>query len=671
MESKPAAKNDNSSDGDSQQQATESPQKDVHLGVNINTPTVPLVTKQIPSDYVFGSNISSRVVNADISQGASLNLWNSASDVADSTLSSTSVFTALAKAFTKSKNVESHKNLEDSAREVIEDKRREALSLAEVDVITGEEGERQVVRQHCRAYVFDTNTQKWSNLGGSYFHLNDIPSANEQQFHDLTSRSRVVVRLMSTRRVIINTLVWAEMPVALVDARSLRIGAVNEDGDHIRSYLFTFPPDEYATRIYDALIARKKKAASAIPTSKASSIEVKTSIAGQKRRIENDSECAEETADVSSKVVHTVHIPTTESTSITTLFPKSNIFRPSLLSPVNAVSSFSLDPSSRTRSTNNGGTDICFRQSPLDAVVKRLHSSTTTELSTQISQSAELNGEPVTNSANTSERAITPTCNSDVDDHSAVSSNEENGERSDCVIDENDVPLPTEKVLSKSAALVAAEFHEISRSGLGYFPEAPTVIEGKKEHLMLKLACRFYCFDLKKQEWFDRGQVHIHLNDVFMNDPPSDVANPPLTYSPSSSSIIVYSRQTLKVLTIIPIRPSLNVKLIDESSFCITAVHNSTEHFDQSPLHFHSELLAYLLVLRSHKETDCLVQALLSRIAALKNYQLFQPCENITDSGGRSDGAQFSNVTCKASQPKADAVHMDNVNAEHTSSVDV
>ncbi|CAH8633665.1 unnamed protein product [Schistosoma intercalatum] len=35
--------------------------------------------KEIPPDYVFGSNISSRVVNADVSKGASVNLWTSTS----------------------------------------------------------------------------------------------------------------------------------------------------------------------------------------------------------------------------------------------------------------------------------------------------------------------------------------------------------------------------------------------------------------------------------------------------------------------------------------------------------------------------------------------------------------------------------------------------------------
>ncbi|CAH8631633.1 unnamed protein product [Heterobilharzia americana] len=250
------------------------------------TTNITAAQKGIPSDYVFGSNISSRVVNADVTRGASSSLWTSTSKDQDS---ASSVFTTLAKAVTASQtNCKEAKNLEDSAKEVAEDKRRETLTLAEVDLVTGEEGELSIIRQHCRAYIFDANTQKWNNLGAVHFHLNDIPNDSVQGNSNSSSRSRIVVRLASTRKLVINTLIWSQMPVALVDSRTLRIGAINDEG-HIKNYLFAFPPDESASRIYDMLISRKKSTTVACPQEicdKQSSTSNKDKLAGCKRQAE-------------------------------------------------------------------------------------------------------------------------------------------------------------------------------------------------------------------------------------------------------------------------------------------------------------------------------------------------------------------------------------------------
>ncbi|GAA28681.2 Ran-binding protein 3 [Clonorchis sinensis] len=213
---------------------------------------VPNVEKSVPSDYVFGCNISSRVVNADTTHGASSNLLTVTSDQ-----SSSSVFTELAKAVS-SKPIESNsKTLADSVNKITEDQKHSALNLSEIDPVTGEEDELPIFRQHCRAYIFDTEKQKWNSLGGSHFHLND--SRPEGLPDQSGFRSRIVVRLASTRRVIINSPVWADMPVALVNSRNLRIGAISEDGGHIRSYLLTFSSDELACTLFDLLSVRKEK----------------------------------------------------------------------------------------------------------------------------------------------------------------------------------------------------------------------------------------------------------------------------------------------------------------------------------------------------------------------------------------------------------------------------
>ncbi|VDP74149.1 unnamed protein product [Echinostoma caproni] len=277
----------------------------------------------LPGGYVFGSNISSRVVNADVSHGASSNLWSTATTEVDS---STSVFTALAKAVASNKRDENgsqEQTLEASASKVTEDQKNATVNLAQVDVFTGEEGEIQVFRMHCQAYVFDTDKQRWNPLGASHFHLNDIPKQSDGSSGEKVSkcRSRVVVRLMSTRRVIINTPVWDTMPVALVDSRSLRIGAVNEDGGHLRSYLFKFSPDDSASKICTALNVRKARAVENAKTEPSPS-----RLAGQKRSIEAP---ADDGAPVSSK------IPCSSAYTSEALTPKvapnPSVFRPSIL----------------------------------------------------------------------------------------------------------------------------------------------------------------------------------------------------------------------------------------------------------------------------------------------------------------------------------------------------
>lgn len=203
----------------------------------------------ISSDYVFGSNISARVVNNEVSQGASSNLWSLVSTDNDS-VPFNSVFTALAKAVNvQSTNFCTDKKLADSVKEFVETKNKSALHLKKVKVVTGEEEDNNVFSQSCRAFVFDVDKQTWNSLGTVMFHLSDISS----------KRSRIVVRLDSTQKLIINTSIWPKMPVTLTDLRKLRIGAVCELSSRMKSYIFVFHTDELASTLYELLLDRKSR----------------------------------------------------------------------------------------------------------------------------------------------------------------------------------------------------------------------------------------------------------------------------------------------------------------------------------------------------------------------------------------------------------------------------
>ncbi|XP_018654626.1 putative ran-binding protein [Schistosoma mansoni] len=642
--------------------------------------------KEIPSDYVFGSNISSRVVNADVSKGASVNLWTSTSASHDS---ASCVFTTLAKAVTASQaNFKDSKNLEDSAKEVAEDKRKETLTLAEVDLVTGEEGEIPIIRQHCRAHIFDANKQKWNNLGAVHFHLNDIPNDSVQGNNNASCRSRIVVRLVSTRRLLINTLIWSQMPAALVDSRTLRIGAINEEG-HIKNYLFGFPPDESASKIFE-MISFRKSNATTLPYEiyhDIAPVSNKDKVTGCKRQLEiqakADVDCS---LNVPPKIANTNILSPTPSVVV---FPKTNVFRPSVFAPV-------CKDSSNNSSTPNHSChvgELQFRNSPLDNVVKRLcesNPSGSSESSTlpcnnkvteppKLSSSVNSQNMPISSVSsnqctdfifghNVSERVTNaslstvvnrdisgkdlPVESSESNDHSLSPEKEESVDASET--GEHCTVLPSKQTLEESAAAVTSEMLEKSTYLLANLPESPILTGEEGEYLTLKAYCHFYCFDRHKHEWVGRGQAYIHLNDVAMksSSSPSQVSPFP-SGPPARSRLVIRTCQTLKLLANVPIWSGLNVAMADERSIRLTTVCHPSETLNDSQnkpscsidsVVTKPEFCAYLLVMHSHKEADRLFQALNSRINTFTSRLNAKPTYlHETNSASNSPG-DFSSI---------------------------
>ncbi|TNN17480.1 Ran-binding protein isoform 3 [Schistosoma japonicum] len=645
-----------------------------------------IIKKAIPADYVFGSNISSRVINADVSKGASVSLWTSTSTSQDS---ASCVFTTLAKAVTASQtNCKDLKNLEDSAKEVAEDKRKETLTLAEVDLVTGEEGEIPVIRQHCRAHIFDANKQKWNNLGAVHFHLNDIPSDSLRGDNSSSCRSRIVVRLVSTRRLLINTLIWSQMPVALVDSRTLRIGAINEEG-HIKNYLFGFPPDESASKIFEMITLRKANATtlSCEICQDVSLTSNKDKMIGCKRQLETQA-----TADVDRfphappKMANTNVISPTTSVVV---FPKTNIFRPSVFSPA------CKDPSNNSSVLNSSGHigELQFRNSPLDNVVKRLYESSPSSNSESLLlpcsnkvieppklisgvTSQNLPVSSVSNNQcadfifghNVSERVTNtslstvinrdisskdlPTESSDLNVYVLSPEREENVDTSET--GEHYTVLASKQTLEESAAAVTTEMLEKSTYLLANLPESPILTGEEGEYLTLKAYCHFYCFDRCKHEWVGRGQAYIHLNDVAMRSSslPNQVSPFP-SGPPARSRLVIRTCQTLKLLANVPIWSGLNVAMADERSIRLTTVCHPSE----TPNDLQSkpscsidsavtkpEFCAYLLVMHSHKEADRLFQALNSRINTFTSRLNTKPAELHEANSASSSPGDFSSI---------------------------
>ncbi|CAL8094648.1 unnamed protein product [Calicophoron daubneyi] len=602
----------------------------------------------MPSGYVFGSNISSRVVNANTSHGASSGIWTVNADEAST---SSSVFTALAKAVSVSKPTAASsktETLEDSAQKVAEDQKNAALSLAQVDVFTGEEGELQIFRQHCRVYVFDPDKQKWSALGASHFHLNDVPADKCASNTPTGYRSRVVVRLASTRRVIINTPIWAEMPVALVDSRSLRIGAVSMEDGHLKSYLVTFPPDETAAKVHELLSFRKKNVAKG--TSAKPILHSQPAVAGQKRPLDDSGGCFTKDVNNDQTVSPSVN-PRFGSDSRSTLVtaqsqsgksPKSNIFRPSVLSSCVHSSSAQFGTAISSPHTTIGSA-IQFRQSALDPVVKRLRedqpssesqsadplpvhtdeksgvpksfnipaepSSVCRNLLTDTSHSADFMfghnvSDRVVNAGPICDQSRAVTCSGFsciIRDKPSSSKTLGLCTRSLDTPEETEVhdsdaicAPPCELTLQDSASAVAEEMRAKSAVPLSELPRTPTLTGEEGECLALKTYCQFYSFDREKHIWVERGKAYLHLNDipsVSLAERPSESSFRISTGPPARSRLVARVCQTLKLLANTPVWPGMNVAMADERSIRITTISTSSgdDSISEKPKQAHSE----------------------------------------------------------------------------------
>ncbi|KAM3177802.1 hypothetical protein ACTXT7_003859 [Hymenolepis weldensis] len=222
--------------------------------------------------FIFGQNMGSRVVNAN--QGASGSIWQSvASESQDDQKESVgSVFTTLAKAVAKqTKEKEPNTELlEESAVALVYKRNAEQLSLNSKnsagqphEILTGEENERTILELTCSAYVFNRESKQWKAIGQSYLHLNDPTETIDN------NSSRLIIRLQSTRRVVVNTRVWSGMPMAFVpESKAVRIGALalaetdgeSEEGSKVgtvRTYMLRFGGLDSARELYDALMRRR------------------------------------------------------------------------------------------------------------------------------------------------------------------------------------------------------------------------------------------------------------------------------------------------------------------------------------------------------------------------------------------------------------------------------
>lgn len=105
--------------------------------------------------------------------------------------------------------------------------------LHEVEQITGEEGERNVLQVFCKLHLFDKPKGSWVEKGRGTLKLNDR-CHSEGVF-----QSRLVFRTQGTNIVLLNMMLFPEMCCERVKEKSIRITSVDAETKEAKIYLIT------------------------------------------------------------------------------------------------------------------------------------------------------------------------------------------------------------------------------------------------------------------------------------------------------------------------------------------------------------------------------------------------------------------------------------------------
>ncbi|XP_029434614.1 ran-binding protein 3-like isoform X2 [Rhinatrema bivittatum] len=104
--------------------------------------------------------------------------------------------------------------------------------LKKVDVLTGEEAERNVLQINCKLFVFNKLTQSWTERGRGSLRLNDT-SSNKCG----TLQSRLVMRHQGSLRLIFNTKLWAQMKIDRANRKCLCMTATDLGNHSVQVFL--------------------------------------------------------------------------------------------------------------------------------------------------------------------------------------------------------------------------------------------------------------------------------------------------------------------------------------------------------------------------------------------------------------------------------------------------
>jgi len=196
------------------------------------------VSSSSNSDFVFGSNFSQRASGMGSKGGAS-NASSGSSGFVFGESMTTRPVAAEANGSSESAHKDdsdsdsgNKKTLAESAREY-QAKHENKTDLKEVERITGEEEESNVLQFNAKLFLFEAASQNWIEKGRGNIRLNDISNEDSTNF-----QSRLVMRTQGSLRVVLNTKIWPGMTVERASGKSVRVTAMDTD-ETIKVFLIT------------------------------------------------------------------------------------------------------------------------------------------------------------------------------------------------------------------------------------------------------------------------------------------------------------------------------------------------------------------------------------------------------------------------------------------------
>ncbi|XP_028141871.1 ran-binding protein 3 [Diabrotica virgifera virgifera] len=213
----------------------------------------PVETKISSNSFVFGQNLKERVAETENKEESKASTSLGANGTSEMLFSS-AIKSELKADPTDSSKEKEMKSLSESAKEY-EESRANKRKYEEVEVITGEENEINILSISCKLFSFNKSSSNWLELGRGTLRLNDLNGYNFVK--NCALGSRLVFRTSGSLRVLLNTKIWAEMVVEKANEKSIRVTALDASGE-IKVFLLMSNIED-SNRLYSHLQTRLER----------------------------------------------------------------------------------------------------------------------------------------------------------------------------------------------------------------------------------------------------------------------------------------------------------------------------------------------------------------------------------------------------------------------------
>ncbi|CAL1681243.1 unnamed protein product [Lasius platythorax] len=210
---------------------------------NVNNTVTP--SADTPS-FVFGQNLKERVTVSNDTESSDNSEKEETKSEESSENGSSKLLFSNAAANCRA-TVRPGLTLTQAAQVLEEANRANKRKYSQVTLLTGEEGETNILQINCKLFAFDKTSSSWQERGRGTLRLNDRDE-----------ESRLVGRTAGTQRLILNTKVWPGMTAERAGPKSLRLTAMDVHGD-VRIFIVQAAPKE-VDQLHNLLLLRLKRA---------------------------------------------------------------------------------------------------------------------------------------------------------------------------------------------------------------------------------------------------------------------------------------------------------------------------------------------------------------------------------------------------------------------------